>query len=85
MADFELAEAASGGELKSKVDAKVRTTGAVESELHPGRFIPAGSEGFVVDVSERPEGYHVEFKVSDEDFDVVTLEPDQFEVIDPPA
>lgn len=70
--------------MKATVDALVRTTTSVESDFRPGRVIPAGTEGLVLEAYEQPrEGYAVELKLGEDDFEVVTLYPDQFEVAPP--
>jgi len=71
--------------MKATVDTKVRTLVDVTHPLHK-RPIPAGTEGFVIEAYTEPrEGYDVEVKLAEDDFEVLTLRPDEFEPVESPA
>lgn len=71
--------------MKANVDTKVRTLVEVRNQARSFP-IPAGVEGYVVQTYTEPrEGYDIEVQLADDDFEVVTLHPDQFEVITPGA
>ncbi|HEX6443564.1 MAG TPA: hypothetical protein VF053_00635 [Streptosporangiales bacterium] len=69
--------------MKAAVDAAVRTTVDVTSDFRPDRTIPRGTQGHVLEAYESPrEGYAVELDLGDDDVEVVTLYPEQFDVVD---
>jgi hypothetical protein len=71
-------------------DARVRTIVDVRSEFRD-LVIPAGSEGYIVEVYSDPEGYAVDLAIPRPDlvggkaWENVVLTPDQFVVIPRPA
>lgn len=68
--------------MKAAVDAAVRTTVDVISDFRPDRTIPQGTQGHVLEAYESPrEGYAVELEMGDGDIEVVTLYPEQFDVV----
>lgn len=68
--------------MKATVDATVRTTVDVTSDFRPDRTIPRGTQGHVLEAYETPrEGYAVELDLGHDDVEVVTLYPEQFDVI----
>lgn len=68
--------------MKATVDAKVRTLVEVRNALRPAP-IPPGTEGYVVEAHAQPrEGYDIEVKLADEDYEAITLYPDEFELIE---
>lgn len=69
--------------MKATVDSRVRTVTDVLSDFRPDRTIPTGTEGYVLEAYQTPsEGYAVELRMGDQDFETVTLLPEQFEVVD---
>ncbi|MQA80679.1 MAG: hypothetical protein GEV10_19735 [Streptosporangiales bacterium] len=69
--------------MKAAADAMIRTTVDVTSDFRPERTIPSGTEGHVLETYDSPrEGYAVELQMGDDDIEVVTLHPDQFEVVE---
>lgn len=67
--------------MKAAPEASIRTVEDVVSDTPPGRVIPAGTKGVVHEAYEHPlEGYIAEFVMGDQDFEVTTIYPHQFEV-----
>lgn len=68
--------------MKAAVDMAVRTTVDVTSDFRPDRTIPRGTQGHVLEAYESPrEGYAVELDLGDDDIEVVTLYPEQFDLV----
>lgn len=68
--------------MKAAVDAVVRTTVDVTSDFRPDRVIPRGTNGHVLETYQSPrEGYAVELELGDDDIEVVTLYPEQFDLV----
>jgi hypothetical protein len=60
---------------KARFDDRVITTREVQ--LTDGRTMPAGTHGFVIEVTETPEAYDVEFDLADGQV-LATVQPEDF-------